>query len=60
MLFFTWLSLLASDLLQSRMVGSQQVASAVGDLGAAALATALVTSKQTQRLYIQWSKRPSA
>ena len=59
-LYFSWSSLLASDLLLSRTVGPQLVASTLGYLGVAAIATVLVTSKQTQSMYIQQSIRPTA
>ena len=59
-LFFTWSSLLASDLLLSCTVGPQLVASTHGELAAAAIATVLVTSKQTQSLYMQRSSCPAA
>ena len=55
--FFTWSTFLDSDLHLSCTVGTQLVASALGDLAVAA--TVLVASKQTQSLFIQESCRPT-
>ena len=49
----TFLTVLSASSCVPYMVGPLLVASTLGDLVAAAIATILVTSKQTQSLYIQ-------